>query len=91
MESWYEGLIADGSVSANVSSRDLSEYLRPFEKNMTSSNLYKDGLTWHMAHYLNPMPIRQLILTSSDHTNPENSPLYQNPYWGLTPDTPAEQ
>ena len=91
MESWYEGLIADGSVSANVSSRNLSEYLRPFEKNMTSSNLYKDGLTWHMAHYLNPMPIRQLILTSSDHTNPENSPLYQNPYWGLTPDTPAEQ
>lgn len=36
-------------------------------------------------------PTRQLILTSSDHTNPENSPLYQNPYWGLTPDTPAEQ
>lgn len=91
METWYNNLIDDGSVSANVSNRDLSEYLRPYEKNMTSGNLYKDGLTWHMAHYLKPMPIRQLILTSSDHTNPENSPLYQNPYWGLTPDTPAER
>lgn len=91
MQGWYDenSIISDGSADATMSSRELSEYIRPHEKNQTSGNPYRNGLTWNMAHYLEPLPIRQLILTAEDHIDPENSPLYQNPYWPLTPDMPA--
>lgn len=93
MQDWYKFTATDynGSSSAKVSSPELSEYLRPYEKNMTSGNLYKDGYTWSMAHYLEPMPIRQFLLTSSDHETIELSPLYQNPYWPTTADQAAEK
>ncbi|MDO4165058.1 MAG: RagB/SusD family nutrient uptake outer membrane protein [Bacteroides sp.] len=92
MESWYEGeLVSDGTSSANVSSSDLSEYLRPYEKNMTSNNLYRNGYTWHMAHYLYPLPIEEFQLTATDYATPSLSTLYQNPYWPTTADSYAEQ
>lgn len=81
----------NGSNSAVVSNSALSTYLRPHEINMTSGNLVKDGYTWSMAHYLQPLPIKQFQLTSSDHTSVELSPLYQNPYWPIEPNLPAEQ
>lgn len=91
MQKWYDPslLVSNGSSSSNVSNVALSEYLRPYEKNMTSGNLYRNGYTWSMAHYLQPMPIKQFKLTSSDHNNIELSPLYQNPYWPTQPDMPA--
>ena len=55
------------------------------------SNLYRNGLHWMMAHYLEPLPIKQFLLTAFDHVDIELSPLYQNPYWPLVADTPAEQ
>ncbi|MBV8040301.1 RagB/SusD family nutrient uptake outer membrane protein [Bacteroides sp. AN502] len=93
MQNWYDAnnLISDGSASATVSSPSLSEYYRPYQKNMTSGNLFKDGYTWHMAHYLQPLPIKQFQLTASDNASPELSPLYQNPYWPTTADMPAEK
>lgn len=93
MQSWYNFGTSDynGSSSAKVSSPQLSEYLRPYERNMTSGNLYKDGYTWSLAHYLNPLPLDDLLLTSSDHTSIEMSPLYQNPYWPIIADQPAEK
>ncbi|MBU3814766.1 MAG: RagB/SusD family nutrient uptake outer membrane protein [Candidatus Bacteroides intestinipullorum] len=91
MEDWYTSLVSDGSASANVSSPSLSEYLRPYEKNMTSGNLYRNGYIWKMAHYLQPMPIRQFLLTADDHSSVERSPLYQNPYWPTQADLAAEQ
>lgn len=93
MQSWYSFSENDynGSSNAKVSSPDLSEYLRPYQKNMQSGNLYRDGYTWHLAHYLNPLPIRQFQLTSSDYSSVELSPLYQNPYWPTVPDLPALQ
>lgn len=91
MQEWYDAevLICDGSSSATVSSPDVSKYLRPYEKNLTSGNPFRDGLTWNMAHYLQPLPIRQFILTSEDHASVEKSPLYQNPYWPVQADMPA--
>lgn len=83
-------LISDGSASATVSSPSLSEYLRPNEINMVNNN-FENGLTWHKAHYLRPIPIKQFMLTASDYASPDKSPLYQNPYWPTTTDTPAEQ
>lgn len=93
MEKWYDpkDLVADGSSSATVSSPTLSEYYRPYERNMGATNLYKDGFTWRMAHYLQPLPIKQFLLTASDHISIDKSPLYQNPYWPTTADLPAEQ
>ena len=89
MEDWYTSLVSDGSASANVSSPSLSEYLRPYEKNMTSGNLYRNGYIWKMAHYPQPMPIRQFLLTADDHSSVERS--YQNPYWPTQADLAAEQ
>ena len=98
MEDWYMNeagtetlLNADGSSSANASAESLSEYFRPYEKNMTANNSFRNGYVWHMAHYLQPLPIEEFQLTSSDHSSIELSPLYQNPYWPTTPDMPAEQ
>lgn len=93
MQAWYDAnsLVDDGGSSATVSNASLSEYLRPYQKNMTSSNLFKDGYTWHMAHYLQPLPLRQFQLTASDNVSMDLSPLYQNPYWPTVADMPAEQ
>ncbi|MDO4159616.1 MAG: RagB/SusD family nutrient uptake outer membrane protein [Prevotellaceae bacterium] len=90
MTSWYTDLITDGSSSANVSSPDLGEYIRPHEINMTNNN-YVNGLTWHMAHYLQPLPIRQFLLTATDYASVDQSPLYQNPYWPTSAGEPAEE
>jgi hypothetical protein len=91
MQSWYNNLNADGSSNANVSSSSLSEYYRPLEVNMTATNSYKDGFTWHMAHYLQPLPIKQFLLTASDYASVEKSPLYQNPYWSTSAGQSAEK
>jgi hypothetical protein len=93
MTSWYSLSASNynGSSNATVSSPDLSEYLRIYQKNMTSGNLYKDGYTWRMAHYLQPLPINQFLLTASDHASIDKSPLYQNPYWPTEASQPAEQ
>ncbi len=79
----------DGGNNATVSSPALSDYLRPYEKNMTSNNLFREGYTWHMAHYLQPLPVREMQLTADDHVSVEQSTLYQNPYWPTTVDMPA--
>ncbi|MCR4772843.1 MAG: RagB/SusD family nutrient uptake outer membrane protein [Prevotella sp.] len=92
MEGWYTSsqLVSDGSNSAVVSAKALSEYYRPHEVNMVNNNFSK-GLTWHMAHYLQPLPLRQFLLTASDHATISESPLYQNPYWPTTAGSAAEQ
>ena len=86
MESWYDDLVADGSGAANVSSKDRSEYLQPFEKNPSVPGY--NGATWRMAHYLNPIMIEQLQLTSED-ADPAHSVIYQNPYWPTVADQTA--
>ena len=92
MEKWYDAskVIADGSGNATVSKKSDSEYLRPQQTNL-NNNSYANGLTWHMAHYLYPMPLKQMQLTAPDHATLEDSPIYQNPYWPITSDSPAEQ
>ena len=93
MEHWYKitSDMHNGSSSAKLSSPDLSSYLRPYEINKSTTNLYKDGLTWSMAQYLSPLSIKEFLLTSSDHVSIEKSPLYQNPYWPTVAGEPAEK
>lgn len=64
-----------------------SEYVRPHRSN--NSNKVVNGLTWHMAHYLQPMPIKQMMLTAPDGSTVADSPLYQNPYWPSEPNALA--
>lgn len=65
MEKWYteDQLVDDGSVTATVSSRKLTEYFRPYQ--IVSTNMLYNGLTWSMAQYLQPMPLRQFYAHSS--------------------------
>ncbi len=91
MTSWYDIKPEDynGSATAYVSSPELSEYFRVYQKD--KNGRFYNGYTWRMAHYLQPMPLKQLRLTAPDHKTLEQSPLYQNPYWPLVADMPAEQ
>ena len=76
MEKWYtvNQLVDDGSVTATVSSRNLTEYFRPYQ--IVSTNMLYNGMTWSMAQYLQPMPLRQFMLTAPDHKTYGDSPLY---------------
>ena len=93
MEAWYNNsngettLVADGSSNANVSSKTRSEYLRPFERQTSQAGF--DGMTWNEAHYLLPVPIKQMQLTATDPTDLSTSTTYQNPYWPTTADQAA--
>ena len=89
MESWYDQLVADGTDKSNVSPESVSEYLRPHQKN-SKQNGY-NGYTWKMAHYLTPLMVKQFLLTASDGATISTSPLYQNPYWPIVADQPAER
>lgn len=93
MTAWYNDdkgksqLIDDGTDNANVSSRTLSEYLRPFERNKKQNGY--NGVTWMMAHYLNPIMIKQFQVTATQGADITTSTLYQNPYWPTVADQPA--
>ncbi len=95
MTAWYNDgqgnstLVYEQGTGSNISSPNVSEYLRPFERNDVQ-NCY-EGCTWNMAHYLSPLPINELMLTSPDGASPDKSVMYQNPYWPLEAGLPAIQ
>lgn len=69
-------------ATANISSRELSKYIRPFSKVKANNQVY-DGFTWAKANYLRPIPVNEMRLASPDNSV-ENSVIYQNPYWPTT-------
>lgn len=80
-------LTADGTDKANVSSPELSTYLRPYEiANKATNLLYGKGYIWCEAHYLNPISIIHFRNTSSTPTDLSTSVIYQNPGWPLVAD-----
>lgn len=84
MQNWYKNSdgtsqLKYGTQTANVSSPDRSLYLRPYEK--VSNSLVYDGYKWAMAHYLSPIAVQHFLITSSDGSSVETSPIYQNPGW----------
>ena len=96
IQSWY--LNTDGTsklisgldnTKANVSPESRSMYLRPYEK--SSGSLVLDGYKWAMAQYLYPLPIKDILNTSSNTSDLTTSPLYQNPYWSTDPNKGAEE
>jgi len=91
MEAWYTSadLVADGTNNAKVSSKDRSEYLRPYER-YNSQNGY-NGMTWKEAHYLRPIMVKQFQISATAGADVSTSPLYQNPYWPIVAAQAAER
>lgn len=88
LEAWPTGkIVSDGTANSNISPAEQSEYLRPYQK-YPSQRLF-NGFGWHMAHYLEPIAIKQLLLTSPDGATISESTIYQNPYWPTEPNIPA--
>ncbi|MFI3321160.1 MAG: RagB/SusD family nutrient uptake outer membrane protein [Rikenellaceae bacterium] len=84
-----KALIISGAenTTSNVSESLLGDYLQPHR--VRSNSLSYNGLTWKMAHYLSPIEILQIRLTSDDATV-ENGSLYQNPYWPTSAGSSAQ-
>jgi len=89
MKNWYApGTLTYGIGDAStVSSPLVSLYLRTYEK--TTTSLVYGGYKWAMAHYLQPLPIQQFLITTDDGKDVTKSPLYQNPGWPTTPNVGA--
>ena len=83
-----KGLIDNGSSTANVSSRTLSKYVRPYQIINLSTNTVFNGYNWSEANYLEPFAYRQMQLASPDQ-DAAKSNLYQNPYWPALPSAKA--
>lgn len=83
-------LIYDQDPSSNVSSPSASDYLRPYE--ILKTNRAYEGYGWHMAHYLNPIAMQHFMITSTEDRDAySDSPIYQNPYWPVKANYPAEK
>lgn len=74
----YEGLRYEPESEPNVSPKENGKYLRPYQI-VSSNNKFYDGYNWTPAHYLDPIAFKHFLLTSDG--DPENSNIYQNPYW----------
>jgi len=79
-------------VLAKVSSPELSDYLRPYE--IVTTNLAYNGAKWVMAHYLNPIAHEHFLVSAVGNSQAggdvdySQSPIYQNPGWGIEASTP---
>lgn len=83
-------LVYDQDPTSNVSSPALSNYLRPYE--ILKTNRAYEGYGWHMAHYLSPIAMQHFMITSTtDKESYSDSPIYQNPYWPVKANYPAEK
>ena len=89
MQNWYSDLLYNADNASNVSSPEKSEYIRPYERYEGQYGYH--GLTWKMGHYLNPISIKQILLSSSDGVTASESKIYQNPYWSSTGAEPASK
>lgn len=56
----------------------------------SKNDWYQSGYSWRMAHYLSPIAENHFLESVIEGFFDE-SPIYQNPYWTTTHDTPALQ
>ena len=81
---------ADGTSHAVVSGKEQGKYLRPYSRNLESSNELRDGYNWHEAYYLYPIGISDIRTASADR-DINNSNIYQNINWPTTAGGHAEK
>lgn len=61
-----------------VSQKGMGNYIQPLRLNSTAN--YYEGYTFPKAHYLEPIPVSEIVMTSVDG-DVSTSPIYQNPGW----------
>ncbi len=98
-EIWDEGWFRFGADDAlwpptwarqSVSDSNESPYLMPhFLLDSGNPVMAQGGLKWKMAHYWDPIPISVFKNTSNQTQGFTDSPVYQNPGWGMTAGEPA--
>ncbi|MDO4790428.1 MAG: RagB/SusD family nutrient uptake outer membrane protein [Porphyromonas sp.] len=81
-------IVADGSSASNMSAKELSKYIRPYQIIKANNDVF-DGYTFYQAHYLSPFSLEELRMASPTG-DPAASNLYQNPGWKAEAETPAE-
>lgn len=81
-------IIDDKSGGATMSPKSDSKYYR-FMNKTDVSNVFKDGMRWMMGYYLDPIPQKVFTVASSDGEG-SDCPIYQNPYWEKTGNTPVQ-
>jgi hypothetical protein len=64
-----------------VSPKSESDYIRPYEIKPSDPVALQGGLRWKMAHYLSPIAVDHLLITSTNGTDASASSIYQNPFW----------
>ena len=75
----------------SVSDPAMSDYLMPhFLFDSGNPVMVQGGLMWKMAHYWEPIPVAVFMNTSDLPEGFGDSPVYQNPGWGMTVGEPAE-
>ena len=83
-----------GKGTPNVSDKLDSKYLRPYRIIQTNNKLY-NGYKWSKANYLEPIPAYEFQLTAGKGADGaidlNQSPLYQNPYWPMEANKPANE
>lgn len=94
MQNWYvdgngNSTLKYGTGDANVSAPSQSVYLRPQEINPNSLVLQQGGVKWAMAHYLYPIAVQHFLITGNG--SPQNSVIYQNPYWPTSAGSGAQE
>ena len=55
------------------------KYIRVFKVN--ESDKAYNGYNFPKPHYLEPIPLSEILLTADDATDLDNSNIYQNPGW----------
>lgn len=77
-EDFYQYYDVDKIGPTVVSQSGMGKYIQPLKLN--SSSEYYDGLTFPRAHYLEPIPVSEIIMTSQEG-DVNTSTIYQNPAW----------
>jgi hypothetical protein len=84
-----ENLIVVDPVKGNVSPKNESDYLRPYQITNVNNSFY-DGYNFVPAHYLEPIAQSVFRQTSSDKDDLSKTDVYQNPGWPLIAGQGAE-
>lgn len=65
-----------------------STYIRVFKIN--ESDFAYNGYNFPKQHYLEPIPLSEILLTADNTTDLQNSNIYQNPGWPVSSGTVAD-
>lgn len=79
------------AAKGNMSSKDLSDYICPYQKVTANNSIAKQGgFLFSKAQYLEPIGAAAFRQTAVDPDNFSSSVIYQNPGWKIEASTGAQ-